>query len=461
MLAKGNYQVRADAGMAVLQSFYNSTTGLWNTTGWWNSANALETTIHYCARTNSTSYRANIANTFDRHKSGNFLNKFYDDEGWWALAWIAAYDLTSEDRYLNAAKTIFNDMKGGWDSTFSGGIWWTKDRNYKNAIANELFLSVAARLHLRMPGDRGSGSYLDWAQREWNWFERSGLINSSHLINDGLDSSGRNNGQTTWTYNQGVILGGLVDLYHSTNDSSLLTVAQSIADAAITLLVSNGILKEPCEPSNCGADGPQFKGIFIRNLYYLYQTTNKQIYKDFITRNADSIWLQNRNSVNQLGLCWTGVFDNADAARQCSAMDAINAAIPFSTTGIIYQAEKGTLHNLSPETRYSGYHGTGYIAGWNRDGQWVDFLVNAASNGMHDFIFRYATAAGNASRLIYVNGRDAVQNQIFPGTGSWSNWNTVAVYGVQLNAGTNRVSVIFNSSKGSNNWLNLDELTVH
>lgn len=29
---------------------------------------------------------------------------------------------------------------------------------------------VVSRLHNRTPGDGGLGSYLDWAQREWNWF---------------------------------------------------------------------------------------------------------------------------------------------------------------------------------------------------------------------------------------------------------------------------------------------------
>jgi predicted alpha-1,6-mannanase (GH76 family) len=91
MRATGNYRVRADAGMAALQSFYNSSTGLWDTTGWWNCANALVTTIDHAVRTNTTTYLGNISNTFDKHKESNFLNNFYDDEGWWALAWIKGY----------------------------------------------------------------------------------------------------------------------------------------------------------------------------------------------------------------------------------------------------------------------------------------------------------------------------------------------------------------------------------
>src|ERR1039457_5719677 len=48
-----------------------------------------------------------------------------------------------------------------------GGLWWNTERKYKNASTNELFLTLAARLHQRVPGH---GDYLTWALREWEWF---------------------------------------------------------------------------------------------------------------------------------------------------------------------------------------------------------------------------------------------------------------------------------------------------
>lgn len=218
----GKYQARAAAGMATLHGFYNDAKGLWHTTGWWNSANALEATVDYAARTGDTTYGNVISTTFTRNSNGDFLNDFYDDEGWWALAWIKAYDLTGDARYLAAAQRIFDDMRGGWDEVCGGGIWWNKPHAKKNAIANELFLAVAARLHARTPGDGGAGSYLDWAQRTWKWFEHSGMINAASLINDGLTPDCRNDGGVTWTYNQGVMLGGLVALHQATRDDALI-----------------------------------------------------------------------------------------------------------------------------------------------------------------------------------------------------------------------------------------------
>src|SRR5262249_52656254 len=149
-----------------------------------------------------------------------------------------------------------------------------KGAPYQSAISNELFLLLATRLHERTPNDSGPGSYVDWATREWAWFNASGVINAQNLVNDGLTDSCQNNNGTTWTYNQGVIIGGLVELSKITNDPSLLSRAQAIADAAMTKLVDDrGILHEPCEP-NCGDDGPQFKGVFMRHLGELARATN-------------------------------------------------------------------------------------------------------------------------------------------------------------------------------------------
>ncbi|HTL90653.1 MAG TPA: glycoside hydrolase family 76 protein, partial [Leptolyngbya sp.] len=146
----------AAAGMAALQLFYSTSTGLWNSTGWWNSANALATTIDYSSFSKQPTYHHVIANTYEKQKATRFTEAdVYDDQGWWALAWIKAYDLTGETRYLNTAKAIFKDMQTGWDSKCGGGMWWRKDRQYKNAITNELFFTVAIRLHQRTSNDKG------------------------------------------------------------------------------------------------------------------------------------------------------------------------------------------------------------------------------------------------------------------------------------------------------------------
>ena len=105
--------------------------------------------IRYMRHTGDLSHREIIETTFAaaQLEHAGFINGYFDDNGWWALAWVAAYDLTGESRYLDAARAIFAHNRDGWDSTCGGGLWWNQERQYKNAITNELFLTLAARLH--------------------------------------------------------------------------------------------------------------------------------------------------------------------------------------------------------------------------------------------------------------------------------------------------------------------------
>jgi hypothetical protein len=71
-----------------------------------------------------------------------FINGYYDDEGWWALTWIDAYDLTGDEDYLATAQAIFRDMTGAWDDLWGGGIYWGKqdgqpDRTGASAVPGQ------------------------------------------------------------------------------------------------------------------------------------------------------------------------------------------------------------------------------------------------------------------------------------------------------------------------------------
>lgn len=379
---RAGYTANTISAVKVLQGWYSQEEGLWTTAGWWNSANCLTTLGDFAALSpgdaNALGLGAVMGNTFTAAQrtpmiavktlSANFLvssvytpmkinsdrvpgdgeapaakllrergfvgfiNEFYDDEGWWALGLIRAYDVTGSPAYLSQAQAIFDDMRGGWSpSHCGGGILWSKapDRFYVNAIANELYIAVAASLANRVGPDR-KAEYLDIARTQWNWFRDSGMINSAWLINDGLTPDCKNNGGHTWTYNQGVILGALVELHKGLGgaDPSLLIAAGNIADAAIrTLTDANGVLHDGCEP-NCGSDGNQFKGIFVRNLGYLQKVTPRENWRQFILRNADSIWAKNRNpATSQLGPQWSGPLAAVTAGTHSSALDALVAAM--------------------------------------------------------------------------------------------------------------------------------------
>ncbi|EFQ30727.1 glycosyl hydrolase [Colletotrichum graminicola] len=358
----------ADAIRTLQTSWYDVGSGLWDNT-WWNSANAFTTLADFALLNRDVANQLNIGgilrNTFNQAQKAtataaktinaaglvttsyaitkrenhlplearqfsaqgfpNFINEFYDDEGWWALGLIRAYDITRDQDYLNMAVRIFADMQTGGNTNCQGGIYWSKDRQYVNAIANELYLSVAASLANRIPNDKAN--YLNIATAQWNWFKASGMINAKGTINDGLDSTCKNNGANVWSYNQGVVLGGLVELSQASGDKSVLTDATNIAEAAIKQLAdSNGILHDTCEP-NCGSDGNQFKGVFVRNLRYLQAVAPRDDFKTFLLNNADSNWSTNRDAQGRLGVVWSGPSQGVSGPTHSSALDSIVAAV--------------------------------------------------------------------------------------------------------------------------------------
>lgn len=340
------YYGHSEAAFDTLQTWYNSS-GLWTGTDWWNAANCITVIADLLAVDGNRrdQSESTFAQTFSDNKKGGFLNNFYDDQGWWALGWIAAYDVTKNSEYLQTAQSIFEDNTNGWKGNctaggVTGGMHWTKqpqgaDGFYINAVTNELYISIAASLANRA-SDRDK--YLSIAKQAWTWLSHVGMTNSDGLFNDGLNQDCTNNGQPVYTYNQGIILGGLVELFIATSDTSYLDSATKLADTYIGQFQSknNGILTESCDPSTCDTTSAQFKGIFMRNLAKLYGLTRRQEFRDFITKNADSIWANDRieqgmgQAANQLGSAYGGPYTGANPSTQSSAMDALIGAIAVS-----------------------------------------------------------------------------------------------------------------------------------
>lgn len=164
----------------------------------------------------------------------------------------------------------------------------------------------------------------------------SGLINDYNLINDGIDMTTCKSdpvpSNNVFTYNQGIILAGLVELTWATGVASYTTLANEIAMAAIKNMTdSNGILRESCEPDACDGDEQQFKGVLARGIAFLFlradgmATTEMEVYQQFLQTNANAIWADDSSDYN-LGLVWSGPYQTADVQTQSSALDAIVGA---------------------------------------------------------------------------------------------------------------------------------------
>lgn len=295
----------------------------------WQAASALAATIGYMRATGSRAYLGEVTATYQSHTlpGHGFPDHYYDDDDWWALTWIKAYELTGNRAYLRLAESVFAAMSGGWTHACGGGVLWSKYWPYKNAITNEEFLRDAILLHEAIPGDT---RYARWALREWAWFSHSGMLTHSHLVADGLTGNCQPRlSSPRWTYNQGMLIGALVSMANMTGDRSFLATAEKLAHAVMrsAKLSPGGILREPCRPLHCGPDAPMFKGIFMQNLKLLYDRVGGAAYQRYMRRNAVAVWADDRRGT-AFGVGWAGPFHAPSVTAQASALDILTTQIP-------------------------------------------------------------------------------------------------------------------------------------
>ena len=165
---------------------------------------------------------------------------FLRNQSWHGNIWIPAF--------AHRARIFWELAAKGWDDkTCGGGMTWNPRLGiYKNAITNELFISASIAMYLHFPGDANTSPYggvfpvgvpspggvddegwnahdprfLDAAVKGYAWLKSSGMTNHQGLYVDGFHVSGRNNttncdlrNEMVYTYNQGVILSGLLGLF--------------------------------------------------------------------------------------------------------------------------------------------------------------------------------------------------------------------------------------------------------
>lgn len=249
----------------------------------------------------------------------------YDDVQWVSMAYLRNGLIDNAKHYYDIASTAVDSSYCG------GGLFWSGKRDYKNAITNELYMATSGYFYDTL----GDPVYLQNLQATWNWLKSTPMRGSNGLFNDGLNAQCQNNGQTQWTYNQGVVLVGLGYLYKHTNDESAVTAAFSILDAVIDNMTVNGGLREVCETpeqNNCNADQQTFKGILAYYAAWFLQITgrdNNGKYANFLLQQGDSIlnnavgpagWYSNLwSGANNGGAVWT-------ASSQASALGGLIAA---------------------------------------------------------------------------------------------------------------------------------------
>ncbi|GAA2244874.1 glycoside hydrolase family 76 protein [Rarobacter faecitabidus] len=344
---------RVDAAATAMMMYYNQSIKLFQTSydssfgPTWGGAISTSALIRAAKATNLPSYRYVISRTFDEYKNktygsgySGFNNQYSDDTGWWAMVWIDAYDLTGDSRYLDAAKSGAAHMKTFATSTCGGGITWQKNSPGKVTISNTLYIQVNAALANRVGGS-AANAYRAEAENTWNWLRQTALARSDNRYWDTLNVNTCQASTSTppFTYHNGTVVSGLVELSRYYRNQGNITVADSfLNDAkvkanAITQVGgdftdSNGFMKDPAEGwDNCTQSGAYFKAAAVRGLDEVDRQISARPYRPYLQANANKAYTSGaRNKLDQYSLKWTSWTQGPGEGCQASALALLAAA---------------------------------------------------------------------------------------------------------------------------------------
>jgi predicted alpha-1,6-mannanase (GH76 family) len=457
---------RADTALSTLMLNFWPTISANTTTFDWMYAHYWDALIDAAQRRGKNAYAGTVSMFYELQAKRGWLDDYYDDENWIALALLHTYSVTGDTLYLDQAKTVFADIMKGWDVTccgaHPGGIWWHKPNDSKVTAINAGAVISAARLY-QYTNDT---TYLDFAKKTYAYWSTYMVDSSSGHVYDGISTAGVINTTWSFTYNEGLFIGAIVALHDVTGDMSQLPLAHKVAGYMMSKEIENVALGTILSDGKCGGDGEMFKGIGARYLEQLYAIDPTHIeYRDLLDRSAIAAWTLARDPASgDISCDWQGPFDSMTAVQGSLGSAAIGIAAAAKSLGagaqrpaLQYEAEEGDLHGVGLEATHGGFSGWGYLAGWGADGESVDLHVEVAAAGSFKAEWRYATG-DQAQRSVSVNG-GAATNVAFASTGSYDQYGTVT-QSLMLSAGRNVITVKYDSAAASTGYLNLDRLQL-
>ncbi|KAI1409144.1 glycoside hydrolase family 76 protein [Hypoxylon sp. FL1857] len=263
---------------------------------WWEAGAAWGAMLDYSHYTGDSSYDevitqallSQVGPKFDFMMPLHFGSEGNDDQAFWSFAILNAAERNfpqpddSIPPWLNIAENIWNTMVARWnESSCGGGLAWQifpsnpNGMNYKNSVSNGGFFQMSARLARAT----GNDTYLQWAQKVWDWSEKVGFVDGDFNVYDGADSKGNcaEINKLSFSYAQGIYMYGAAVLYNHTNGdktwgdrtSGLLKAADSYFSPYKN--ATNIMYEHACEPYEvCNNDMKSFKGYLSR---FMWATT--------------------------------------------------------------------------------------------------------------------------------------------------------------------------------------------
>lgn len=212
--------------------------------------------------------------------SGNGNDKYYDDNQWMVIAFMEAYDLTQDEKFLNRADETLKFSLSGWDDQLGGGIWWHEQ--HKDGSKNTCANGPAAVGCLRVARARDTDANVKWAHKIAKWTtehlqDRDGLFFDNQKVADGKIE------KTKWTYNTALMIRAYLGLWRATGDTRMLAEAKRVGAA------SSAFVRQK---TGAYRDGYKFTHLLVEADLELYRATEDQTILARAKKNGEAAWAQ-------------------------------------------------------------------------------------------------------------------------------------------------------------------------
>jgi hypothetical protein len=157
--------------------------------------------------------------------------RFYDDNAIVGLSLLEAYEITSDEKYLNRAERIIPFIKTGEDEDLGGGIWWNEDQVYnpgsnsdKGISSNGYVALFLLKFYSYSDDANQKAELLSMAKELYEWVRTTLYDTGNNTYSNSIDAEGNIN-HTRWTYNSGVMIQVGVELFKITGQQEYLDEA--------------------------------------------------------------------------------------------------------------------------------------------------------------------------------------------------------------------------------------------